>query len=238
MLLLRLILLVPILLALWACAAPQASPVQTREGGPVIAVYLVAHDGHTGIAVPRADIPAGLWPESRAFPQADYLEVGWGNRDYYYGRNQGLWGTLNAMLPSPSVLHVAGFRGSPADYFRTNEIIELAVPVDGFERLVRYIHDAYERTGALPVAALGPGLYGDSLFYPAGDSFHLFRTCNVWIAQALRAAGLPFRDSITMEGLMSQAREIYKLCGQPHSLGCSVTGGASGRCGSFPEIRI
>lgn len=229
MLLLRLILLAPPLLALWACAAPPAGPAQTREGGPVIAVYLVAHDGHTGIAVPRADIPAGLWPESREFPQAEYLEVGWGNRDYYYARNQGLWGTLNAVLPSPSVLHLAGFRGSPADYFRANEIVELAVPVDGFERLIRYIHDAYERAGALPAAALGPGLYGDSRFYPAWESFHLFRTCNVWMAQALRAAGLPFCDSITMEGLMSQAREIYELRGQPHSLGCSVTGGASGR---------
>jgi hypothetical protein len=128
--LLRLILLAPILFALWACAAPQAGPAQTGEGGPVI------------------------------------------------------------------------------------------------ERPVRYIHDAHERAGALPASALGPGLYGDSRFYPAGDSFHLFRTCNVRMAQALRAAGLPFRDSITMEGLMSQAREIHKLRGQPHSLGSSVTDGA------------
>ena len=204
---LRLILLAPILLVLLACAAP-AGPAQTREGGPVIAIYLVAHDGHTGIAVPRAKITAGLWPESRDFPQADYLEVGWGNRDYYYGRNTDLWGTLNAVFPSPSVLHVAGFRGAPAEYFRANEIIELAVPADGFERLVRYIHDAHERAGALPAAALGPGLYGDSRFYPAWESFHLFRTCNVWTAHALRAAGLPFRDAITMEGLMSQGRRL------------------------------
>ena len=204
---LRLILLAPILLVLLACAVP-AGPAQTREGGPVIALYLVAHDGHTGIAVPRANLPAGLWPESRDFPQADYLEVGWGNRDYYYARNTGLSGTLNAVFPSPSVLHVAGVRGSPADYFRANEILELAVPADGFERLVRYIHDAHERSGGLPAAALGPGLYGDSRFYPAWESFHLFRTCNVWTAQALRAAGLPFRDALTMEGLMSQGRRL------------------------------
>jgi uncharacterized protein (TIGR02117 family) len=215
MLLLRLNLLAPILLALWACAAPPAGPAQTQEGGPVVTVYLVAHDGHTGIAVPRADIPAGLWPESREFPQAEYLEVGWGNRDYYYGRNQGLWGTLNAVLPSPSVLHVAGFRSSPPDDYRANEIIELTVPVDGFGRLVRYIHDAFERAGAWPAAALGPGLYGESRFYPARDSFHLFRTCNVWTAQALRVAGLPFHDSITMGGLMSQAREMGKSVNRP-----------------------
>lgn len=160
--------------------------------------------------MPRAHIPAGLWPESGDFPYAEYLEVGWGNRDYYYGRNQGLSGTLNAMLPSPSVLHVAGFSGPPADHFRASEIVELAVPADGFERLIRYIHDAHERVDALPVAALGPGLYGDSRFYPARESFHLLRTCNVWTARALRAAGLPIRDSITMDGLLFEVREVGK----------------------------
>ncbi len=225
MLLPKAMLLAPILLALWACAAPPAGPPQRLEGGAVIPIYLVAHDGHTGIAVPRAAIPAGEGPESREFPQAEYLEVGWGHRDYYYGRNQGLWGTLNAMLPSPSVLHVAGFRGSPADYFRASEVIELAVPADGFERLIGYIHAAYERAGTLPATALGPGLYGDSRFYPASQSFHLFRTCNVWVAQALRAAGLQFHDSLTMEGLMSQARRMYELRSQPGSLGHAVTSG-------------
>jgi uncharacterized protein (TIGR02117 family) len=209
------ILLATSLVALSACATPPAGPGQPQAGGPVIAVHLVAHDGHTGIAVRRADIPAGLWPESRDFPQAEHLEVGWGNRDYYYGRNQGAWGTLAALLPSPSVLHVAGFRGAPADYFQASEIIELAVPADGFGRLVRYIHDAYERAGDLPATALGPGLYGDSRFYSALESFHLFRTCNVWTARALRFAGLPIRDSIAMEGLMSQARELGRPVGSP-----------------------
>lgn len=215
MMLLRLILLAPILLAFGACATPPAGPAQPQDSAPAVAVYLVAHDGHTGIAVRRADLPAGLWPEIRDFPQAEYLEVGWGNRDYYYGRNQSLWGTLKALWPAPSVLHTAGFRGSPADYFRASEIVELAIPAGGFERLVRYIHDAHERTSAPSAAPLGPGLYGDSRFYPAWESFHLFRTCNVWTARALRHAGLPIRDSITQEGLMSQAREIGKLVNRP-----------------------
>lgn len=212
---LRWILLSLIWLALCACAPLSPGPAQPRGAGPLVAVYLVAHDGHTGIAMRRADILPGLWPESRDFPQAEYLEIGWGNRDYYYGRNQGVRGTLNALWPSPSALHVAGFSGPPANYFRANEIVELAIPVDGIERLVHYIHDAFERTGAQPAPPLGPGLYGDSRFYPAWESFHLFRTCNVWTARALRTAGLLIRDSVTMEGLMSQAREIGKSVNRP-----------------------
>lgn len=212
----RLVLLAAIVLVVCACAEPQVASRPSRDGNPAVAIYLVAHEEHTGLVIPRADIPAGLWPESRDFPRADYLEVGWGDRDYYQGRDQGLWGTLKAALwPTPSVLHVVGVRGPVARYFRASEVVELMLSRDGFERLVRYIHDAHERTGAAAAAALGPGLYGNSRFYPAWESFHLFRTCNVWTARALRAAGLPIHDSITRDGLMSQARAIGRALNAP-----------------------
>jgi len=210
---LRCVLLPPILLALAACAASEPNPPTPKDNGPRISVYLVAHDKHSGIAVRRSDIPAGLWPEIRDFPQADYLEVGWGEREYYFGRDQSFTGAMRAAFGSnnPSVLHVAGFRGSLAKSFPASEIIEVKLSPDGFERLVRYIHDAFDRKGATVVAPLGPGLYGDSRFYPGWESFSLLRTCNVWTARGLRDAGLPIEDSITMEGVMSQARAIGRV---------------------------
>jgi uncharacterized protein (TIGR02117 family) len=204
-------------IALGACAAPPPNPVEPRGAKPGIAVYLVAHDKHSGIAVRRADIPTGLWPEIRDFPRAEYLEVGWGDRDYYYGRNQGLWDALRAAFGSnnPSVLHVAGVRGPLAESFPASEIIEVRVTRDGFDRLVRYIHDEYDRAGASVAAPLGPGLYGDSRFYSARQTFNLSRTCNGWTARGLRDAGLPIEDSITMEGVMSQARAIGTVAQKP-----------------------
>lgn len=204
------------LLALGACAAPPPNPVPPHDGGPRVAIYLVAHDKHSGIAVRRADIPAGLWPEIRDFPRAEYLEVGWGDRDYYYGRNQGLWDALRAAFGSnnPSVLHVVGVRGTLTENFPASEIVEARITRDGFDRLMRYIHDEYDRAGVSVAAPLGPGLYGDSRFYPARQTFSLSRTCNVWTARGLRDAGLPVEDSITMEGVMSQVRGIGKVIQQ------------------------
>ena len=201
------------LAALVACAAPPPNPALPQDGTPRVAIYLVTHDKHSGIAVRRAEIPAGLWPETRDFPRADYLEVGWGDRDYYYGRNQGSGDALRAAFGfnNPSVLHVVGVRGTLMQNFPASEIIELMLSREGFEHLVRYIHDAYDRAGAPAVAPLGAGLYGDSRFYPARESFNLLRTCNVWTARGLRGAGLPVEDSITLGGLMSQARELGRV---------------------------
>lgn len=205
------------LLVLGACTAPQPNPVESKNDEPRVAVFLVAHEKHSGIAVRRADIPAGMWPEIRDFPQADYLEVGWGDRDYYYGRNQGFADALRAAFGTnnPSVLHVAGVRGSLAQSFPASEIIEVEVSRDGFERLIRYIHGAYDRAGKAVAAPLGPGLYGDSRFYPGWETFNLTRTCNVWTARGLRGAGLPIEDSIMREGLMSQARAIGRVIQEP-----------------------
>ena len=204
-------------LAFGACSAPPPNPASAQDGGPRVAIYLVAHEKHSGIAVRRADIPAGLWPESRDFPRAEFLEVGWGDRDYYYGRNQSVWDALRAAFGSnnPSVLHVAGVRGPLPQSFPASEIIEVQVSRDGFDRLALYIHDEYDRAGAPVTAPLGPGLYGDSRFYPARQTFNLSRTCNVWTARGLRAAGLPIEDSITMEGVMSQARAIGIVIQKP-----------------------
>jgi hypothetical protein len=58
--------------------------------------------------------------------------------------------------------------------------------------------------------SLGPGLYGNSRFYLSRETYHLFNTCNVWTARALRAAGLPITPAraISVESLMSQARKF------------------------------
>ena len=89
-------------------------------------MFLVPQGGHTGIAVRRADIPASLLPEKRDFPDADYLEVGWGERDFYMAQTAGPWLSFKAaFLPNRSVLHVAGVRGQLPAFFPARSETEL-----------------------------------------------------------------------------------------------------------------
>ena len=192
---------------LCGCAA---SPVAVLPEAPAAAsIFLVTQGGHTGIAVRRADIPALLWPEKRDFPAADFLEVGWGERDFYMAQSAGPWLSFKAaFFPNRSVLHVAGIRGELAAFFKLSEVVEIRLSRPALDGLIRYLHDAYARGDQAAAAALAPGHYGDSRFYPGRETFHLLRTCNVWTATALRAAGLPVRDAITREGLMAQVRPL------------------------------
>lgn len=202
-------LIVVVATACAACSAPVKGLFPPNENAPGRSIYLVSHGWHAGIVVKRADIPEGVWPERNDFPESEYLEVGWGDRDFYQtpGVHVGL--ALKAALwPTSSVLHIVGFSGPVPGYFPNSGIIEIKLSYPGFERLCRYIADSYAKDEAGHALRLGPGLYGKSAFYLSRETYHGFKTCNVWAARALRAAGCPITPAfaIRVDGLMSRAR--------------------------------
>jgi uncharacterized protein (TIGR02117 family) len=181
------------------CGGPVAGLYPPRAGEPVNAVWVVAHGWHAGIAVRASDLPATLWPERRDLPRADYLEVGWGDHDYWQAEDPGLRLALNALfLPTPSVVRLIAVDEPLAAAFPGAEIVEIRLSRAGFERLLRFVDDTFARTGAGPATALGPAQWPHSRFYPAHGSYHLFRTSNTWTARALREAGLPITPAFAL----------------------------------------
>jgi len=197
-----------VILACSACAAPVGDLFPPGENQPSKAIYLVTHGGHAGIVVKRNDIPEGVWPEHNDFPAAEYLEVGWGERDYYPMTDPHLGHTLKAGLwPTASVLHIVGFSGLVTDYFPHSEIIRIDLSYPGFERLCSYLHNSFAKDEHGNSIPLGPGHYGHSRFYLSRGSYHAFNTCNVWTARALRTAGCPITPAFALMvgSLMSRA---------------------------------
>lgn len=195
------------------CAGPQ----NTEEGFAAASgktIYLVAHDWHAGIVVKKADIPKSIWPQHRDFPNAEYLEVGWGDGDFYQARDIRAGLAVKALLlPTAAVLHVVGFSGSVTASFPHSDILEFQVSRGDFASLCRFIDQGYAKDEQDRPVVLGPGLYGDSRFYASSQNYHLFRTCNVWSASALRAAGVPVSPwfTFTVEELMLRATKHGRI---------------------------
>jgi uncharacterized protein (TIGR02117 family) len=197
-----------VLLVVLLCCACAVPVKDLDEAETAASVYLVNHGKHAGIVIRRGDIPSGVWPESADFPEAEYLEVGWGDWDYYQAREIGLWMTLKAAFwPTASVLNVVGLQSPVESYYPYSEIIELRPSQGRLERLTRYIHDSYLRNGKARAEPLGAPPYGRSRFYPAVGRFHIFNTCNVWVARGLQYAGYPITPfyAITAGRLTSEA---------------------------------
>jgi Protein of unknown function (DUF2459) len=67
-------------------------------GGPRKEIWIVRHGWHTRIAVRRVDVDPAIWPESRDFGNVAYLEVGWGDRDFYPKALPSIWETLDPVI--------------------------------------------------------------------------------------------------------------------------------------------
>jgi uncharacterized protein (TIGR02117 family) len=193
-----------------ACgASPPSGPRSSVEGSLTKVVYLVGHGWHVGIALARADVPRGAWPESDAFGARRFLEVGWGDGDFYPAPRGTVRSALNAAFSSDgSVLHVAAFDPPVAEFFAGATVIAVPVSSAGVAALSRFIGDAYARDAAGRAVAVAPGLYGDARFYRANGRYRLLDNSNTWTARALAIAGCPIDPEpiVTASGVLDAGR--------------------------------
>ena len=194
-----------------ACSNPPAQILSTGDGKNVRTVFIIHDAWHSAVVIRTADISAAVLPEMKDFPSAEYLEFSWGDRDYFTAPDGGLGLALKAAFwSSGSVLHVVGFRDTMKNTFPSADIIELVLSDDGFQRLIKFISDSFSRPHPPTPADPRPGLFPNGRFYSAEGKFSISRTCNTWVAEALRAAGLPISPSyvITAGNLDNQVRHF------------------------------
>jgi uncharacterized protein (TIGR02117 family) len=203
-------------LSLAACTgAPLASesPRSAAQWQGRYKVLLVSNGWHTGVVLAGADVLAETIPEVADFPNAAWVEFGWGDREYYPAESPGITMAFSALFqPTPAIMHVTGYTAEPSERYPQADIVTLGLSNGAIARLLSFIAGSFERLegGGLMarVQASGPGLYRDSLFYPARGSFSLSNTCNTWAAKALAAAGVPVQphDVSTAADLMREAQ--------------------------------
>lgn len=191
------------------CAGPIKSLYPPAPGETPRSIYVINHGAlHTGLAVKRSDIPAGLWPANRDYAKSKYLEVGWGDDDgYRKPLTVGI--AVKALAGSRrTVLLVDGFN---AVREKVNTPRFTVVQVDlsdrGFARLCRHIEQTYAFDDA------GQPIRLDKGWYRARGTYSAFHTCNTWAAEGLRQAGYPITPAycLTPGPLLSQVRRFGRV---------------------------
>ena len=186
--------------------AVSPAPPAARTEAPV-RIQVTSNGWHTDIVLARSAALTRAVPEVADFPRSAYFSFGWGDAAFYQTPDPGALTTLRAaMAPTPAVVHLVGLRRQPGEAFPSAEVLDLQVGAVGYRALLAHISRAFDRKGATRAASVGPGLYGDGLFYPGTGEFHLFNTCNTWTARGLEAAGLleDGGDVIRAETVMSR----------------------------------
>ena len=133
---------------LTACAPPLAPPPNQTYLGAKTVIFVTSNGWHSGIIVAKADLPPDRLPETADFPEARFLEFGWGDAVFYPAKQVTLGKTLRAALvPTPAVVHVVGLREEPARSFTKAEVVSLPIDDEHFGRLIDFINASFQRVG-------------------------------------------------------------------------------------------
>ena len=170
------------------CPSPTAYLFPPATNAKTRTIYFVQHDWHSGLAWAQQGSEAfGV----EQWKDAPYVEVGWGDRQFYFVGDTSFWSMLRAaFVPSDSVIHVVSLAESPEKFFQF-PVFKIELSELGFQNLFTYVKQTFirdQKGDRLP--AIGKGQYGVSNFYAAVPKYFLGFNCNIWAAEALRKAGV------------------------------------------------
>ena len=172
-------------------------------------IFLIKQRWHTGIIIERDKIDPALIPEINDFKSYRLIDFGWGDKEFYQipGFDSGL--AFEALfLKTPSAMRVNGINVSNQILFDYSEIVvAIELEAEQFTTLCRFIGDTFDRTTEQRIINEQAG--GKIKYYEARGDYHLFNTCNTWVATGLKKAGFEIKDEVMLaEELFNEVAKI------------------------------
>jgi uncharacterized protein (TIGR02117 family) len=174
-------------------------------------IYFIKQNWHTAIVFNAQELDAQLFREYNSFSEFGLIDIGWGDEEFYQypGFDPGL--AFKALFyATPSTLRVEGINLTKVDYFDLSEIvIELEVSDEQFRKICSFINKTFYINESGETTILSQKAGGKIIFYQSIGSYHLFNTCNTWLARGLRESGINIEDNILLtEQLFNELSRI------------------------------
>lgn len=157
-----------------------------------IDVFLVKENWHTGIMFRIDDYTSGLLPALKYFKDYQFIDIGWGDADFYQTPGFDLFLAVKAILiPTPTVMRFDGYKFPIEKIIEWREFaLKFELPKERFLKLINFISDhlIIDQNGDIVISKHESN--SPVYFFKSKGEYHLFRTCNTWAAQALKSTGI------------------------------------------------
>ncbi len=96
------------------------------------------------------------------------------------------------------------------EYFNISEIVvELKINNEQLKIILEYISETIWRDNEGNIKILSTQYLNRVYFFKANGDYHLFNTCNTWLARGLKKAGFEIEDDIVLtEQLFNEAEKF------------------------------
>ncbi|AFH50334.1 Putative outer membrane lipoprotein [Ignavibacterium album JCM 16511] len=181
--------------------------------GVGIEIYFIKQRWHTAIVFNTSNIDTNNFPIIKNFRDYNLVDIGWGDEEFYQYPDFDWELAIKALFYStPSTLRVEGISISRELYFDLSEIVvKMIVTDEQFKEILKFIDDTFYRDEK-GEKVLSSKAGGQIIFYAAKGKYHLFNTCNTWLAKCLNDAGLKIKtDIILTEQLFNELAKIGEV---------------------------
>ena len=162
-------------------------------------IYVINQGWHTGIVLKVNEVNIADMPEIIEFRGNEYIDIGWGDEAYYRIPGFDIKLAARALLsPTSSTLKIRTLNIPVETYYKTYRYcIEYHLTEDEFKELCRYISNTFLKSRDRRPVVL-ENRQNIIYFYKAVGDYHLFNTCNTWVAGALEEAGFPVNSTMVV----------------------------------------
>ena len=157
-------------------------------------IFVQSNGVHTDVCLPTVtdQIDWGDFIPRKDFVGAEnheFISIGWGDKGFFL--DTPTWAELKvstalnaAFLPSSTAMHVK-YHAEPAVNETRRKVF---VNKKEYKRMIAFIKQSFTQVNKKIELIKGKGYTESDNFYEANNSYHLFRTCNIWTNEALKAA--------------------------------------------------
>lgn len=155
-------------------------------------VYIVNNNLHTGIVIPINDESTRSVIALRYFKNYSFSDIGWGEEKFYQDPKDNIcMGARAIFLPNTSVIRIEGYTAATENFILWSDYtVRLALSTEQYIKLTGFINKSFKMEPADEPVITSKKNSGEIIFFKSVYRYHLFNTCNTWVAKALKYSGL------------------------------------------------
>lgn len=163
-------------------------------------VYIINNSIHTGIVIPVDRESLHMISALKYFNNFQFTDIGWGEETAYQDTEDIYWHYVKAVLyPNPSVICIEGYRSLPDSFIGWSDFtVMLSLSSEQFIKLTAFIENSFKKDQGNEVIITSKRHLDQMIFFKSVKRYHLFNTCNTWVAAALQSSGFDVSPSLVI----------------------------------------
>lgn len=155
-------------------------------------IYIAKNYWHTGVVIPIDKEAVKLLPSLKFFKENNFVDIGMGEKDFYMSPSREILPAAKAILiPTDATIRMAEVPGDTSFLRRISDfLIELKLDNNSFRKLLMFVDSSITKNELGEEIIIEKRAEGSIVFYESPESYHLFNTCNTWLASALKYSGM------------------------------------------------